>query len=490
MKQLIGAYGYLPVSGDSFDKVGILARTSNENNNGRSNAENTSLTANPKWIIEAETFFDNVSGNATYEYGEYLFLAYVQTDGESKYGYPIEFNIINHNEVIVDNDQPDRQGDNECEQTQFISPNNIDSTLPGYYLTTSLVKGQSNTIFAWYPNRLGRFQIYVYSPPNVIGATSVRYKIVTKNSDNDIYISESIEQTSPGWHQLLSKTGNTATDNWYFNKESRISLHLNTTESYRDNQWGNVGVNNSNANIDANHYVAVDAIKFVGGEAIINDNKSDITIISDCLNKKEINESDIIAKKIYRNYMEQSNNEIIIDEKNGISIKAVHESNNSKYYYKYFVISEDVFREEELFSINHENGAISERTNIFITAYRWFTSALNQLSKYVENLNDTYKQLFKNFLSGYFSNNKKSIWSKNNINNNDFLYPSVNATRAETLLLCMLGNNIEVQEGLQSSYSDVDQSNELYDIIETATKLGFVMMKIIILLVFLNQMIL
>ncbi|MGD9731581.1 MAG: DUF1566 domain-containing protein [Desulfamplus sp.] len=52
--------------------------------------------------------------------------------------------------------------------------------------------------------------------------------------------------------------------------------------------------------------------------------------------------------------------------------------------------------------------------------------------------------------------------------------PSLPANRAETLLLAMLVNGNTFEQNLPSHYSDVPTTYELYDVIETATKLGIV----------------
>jgi len=104
----------------------------------------------------------------------------------------------------------------------------------------------------------------------------------------------------------------------------------------------------------------------------------------------------------------------------------------------------------------------------------WYQYALKNIYSFIQE--DHLRIWFEKFCSAIFSNNKKrsSITSSVGASLNDLLFPDNYATRSETLLLCMLVNNIEIQEGLESSYSDVDKTNELYDFIETATKLGFV----------------
>jgi len=104
----------------------------------------------------------------------------------------------------------------------------------------------------------------------------------------------------------------------------------------------------------------------------------------------------------------------------------------------------------------------------------WYQYALKNIFSFIQE--DHMRILFEKFCSGIFSNNKKrsTITSSAGGNRTDLLFPDNYATRSETLFLCMLVNNIEIQKGLESSYSDVDKTNELYDFIETATKLGFV----------------
>ncbi|KPA16061.1 protein containing Peptidase M23, partial [Candidatus Magnetomorum sp. HK-1] len=344
-----------------FKAIGVLAKSGLNRNIQNDIPVSDGKWATQSWLTDDWKDTPDVNLNigikeyintcATYPSGEYQFMAFIAYTEEeniinSYKGYPLAFEILEKNSIVIDNDQ------SEFEVSQYVAPieDKIVSTIPGYFLQSDLLKGQSNAVTSWRPNRYGRFQILIYIPYNIPESIDVRYKIVIKNEDNDIFISEPINQSSPGWHQLLSKIGNTTTDNWYFNKESRISLHLNTTESYRGNEWGNVGIENSNANITENQYVAVDAIKFVGGEVKLYDNntKSDIEKIAEILANKGITESDSVARKIYRNFMEQSINFIKIND--NMSIAVVHNLNNKSIY---------LLNESELFSLSTLDGSIS-----------------------------------------------------------------------------------------------------------------------------------
>ena len=348
----------------SFNKIGIFVRRCQNvlspNRYEYCDDSECFPTENDRWIFFNENInipiSENypLSGNTNHlDTGAYLLYASVKEnhDQNSVRGYPILIEVLNENNIIVDNDQSDHDN-------SYYNSTNEDTTIqtiPGYYLKAELLTGNSNTITSWCPQRYGRFQIWVHIPRNVPDATQVRYKIVTKNSDNEIFISEPISQNSPGWHQLFSKTGDKTTDNWFFNNESRISLHLNTISSYQDSQWANVGVNRSNANILHTQKVAIDAVKFIGGETNALNDKSYIDIINEKLVTKGIENSYLIARKIYKNFMELS--EIIIIENNNYSITSTHDNNVSKYFY----IEKDTNNidiEEEILSIDHKKGTV------------------------------------------------------------------------------------------------------------------------------------
>jgi len=84
-------------------------------------------------------------------------------------------------------------------------------------------------------------------------------------------------------------------------------------------------------------------------------------------------------------------------------------------------------------------------------------------------------ELYEDFRSGDFSLFDSSELKKQKRNNPFGLkFPYTLATRSETLLLSMLITGYKIEKDLQSNYIDVSTMHPLYDVIETATKLGIV----------------
>ncbi|MBF0232681.1 MAG: SUMF1/EgtB/PvdO family nonheme iron enzyme [Desulfamplus sp.] len=84
--------------------------------------------------------------------------------------------------------------------------------------------------------------------------------------------------------------------------------------------------------------------------------------------------------------------------------------------------------------------------------------------------------LLPKFTDGIFSTNiqKNREGSVRSSTETVLAKPSIPANRAETLLLAMLVHGDTFEQNLPSHYSDVPTTYELYDVIETATKLGIV----------------
>lgn len=144
------------------------------------------------------------------------------------------------------------------------------------------------------------------------------------------------------------------------------------------------------------------------------------------------------------------------------------------------------------------NYNISADTEVFLDAIKFVSTdepiTNNQNSAYAsvclinttQTVNKTavdkpyYKKIYEGFIYGLYSitlpiqktreSTPRTITETTTI----LAEPSLPANRAETLLLAMLVNGNTFEENLPSHYFDVPTTYELYDVIETATKLGIV----------------
>ena len=321
-------HGSLDISGDFYHAT-IIAR----NSSNRNDAENHNSSANPSRLGEEGTWnstdltnIDEVSGNTDdYQAGDYLFLASLYDVDSRRYGYPIVFSILEENSLIVDNDQLEQQTGEEREHTEFTAPSQYSSDLPGYFLSAGVVKGQSDKIAKWNPRRRGIFQVVVYIPAGAT-ASSVRYKIVTKkdNGEKSIYVTNPINHNVSGWQPLSVTKDGKEIKHFFLKKNDYVSLHVNV--NYVASDWGvdeDVDEIDTNKDITASQYVAIDAIKFKGGLQKDSDNFDDLTKIRTGLNITED-----IARAVYRNYMTEAPNSIETSQDNE-TISVEHDSDNN-----------------------------------------------------------------------------------------------------------------------------------------------------------------
>ena len=321
-------YGSLNVSGEFYHAT-IVARS----RFNRNEAENSNSSANPSRLGEEGTWngnvlinVDGVSGNTSaYQAGDYLFLASLYDADSRRYGYPILFSVLKENSLIVDNDQPPPLiGPLQREQTEFTVPSKYHSTVPGYFLSAGLIKGQSDKVAKWNPKRRGIFQIVVHIPDGAT-ADSVRYKIVTKkdNGEKKIYVTNPINHNVKGWQPLSVTEDGNKIEHFFLRKDDYVSLHVNV--NYVAGDWGGIGENNSNKDITANQSVAIDAIKFKGG--LDSDGNDDLDKIHTGLGVTDDVARDV-ARAVYRNYMTEAPNSIETSQANE-TISVEHDSNNN-----------------------------------------------------------------------------------------------------------------------------------------------------------------
>ncbi len=337
-KPLYGSLTLNRVNEADFYKVGILAEKTNSLNRKKyydmdtDDAKWLAISQNPdpngvernKMTIGANTL---IYGDHEYkEEGIYAFSASVQknNNGEEIKGYPILFNVLQENELIVDNDQPPPLiglGPLPKGYTEFTAPSKYHSTVPGYFLSAGLIKGQSDKVAKWNPKRRGVFQIVVYIPAGAT-ADSVRYKIVTKKDNGDIkkiYVTNPINHNDEGWQPLSVTEDGNEIEHFFFGKNDYVSLHVNV--NYVAGDWGGIGENNTNKGITTNQYVAIDAIKFKGG--LDSDGNDDLEKIHTGLGV-----TDDVARAVYRNYMTEGPNSIETNQANE-TLSVEHDSNNN-----------------------------------------------------------------------------------------------------------------------------------------------------------------
>jgi len=386
-----------------------------------------------------------VTGSYVYDSGEYLFIGFIAENKDLNYkGFPITFSIINQNELIVDNDQSEQQPREAIKQTEFrksysLNDDNVTS-VPGYYLCAHLINGRSNALAKWKPMRRGKFKIKVFIPQASNLTKEVLYRLVKydENNKESKIVFDPVDQTNTGWNELSIDNGTNTI--FYLNKDDYIHLKLNNTNEDWD---GNM---NSNFKIDKNHFAIIDAIKISG----INE---DIEIIE---NWFSISENQ--AKKIYRNFMEESHDQI--DD-----IIVNHDNNKSTYT-----------KGNAQIIISWEDGSIetlgtpSAKKNIYTKP------AQERIENNLYGAGSTRSiEFYIDFKEGKFSPNSVELNRRKRNNHEDLQLPDTLATRSETLLLSMLVHGDTIQEGLNSSYVDVATTYPLFDYIETATILGIVM---------------
>lgn len=351
-KPLYGSLALSRVNEVNFHQIGIIAQTAGTNNRNQLGnvAENEG-----KWLASTNGLLVGinfpVNGNHEYRDGIYAFSASVQkeqTDSEIR-GYPILFNVLKENSLIVDNDQNGQQPGIALEQTEFNAPSKYYSTVPGYFLSAGLVKGQSDKVSKWNANRRGVFQMKVNIPqiPNATPeATVVRYKIVTKKSDGTlkkIYVTNPINHSQAGWQILTVGSAESKQEHFFLNTTDYISLDLNS--AYNEDHWDKVGAENTNMNIPNTSFIAIDAIKFIGGLRQDSNNNSDLVKIRNGLGVTEE-----LAAVVYRNYMTKNPNYIeTVQVDETISVEHNSDDNLSKYTLNDLVIT-----------ISWTNGAVVE----------------------------------------------------------------------------------------------------------------------------------
>ena len=335
-----------------FNKIGIYIRRCNDNTFPNRLAYEDMSTENERWLFDQFNGGNENNLNITVPQNTTLplsgsrnnipantYLFYASLRGgrvdpanglildDPAIGYPVLLEMIKENELIIDNDQASTQPGEDRDQTTFTTPNPIDTSVPGYYLSANLLKGRSTaTAAGWTPNRRGKLKVKVYIPEGA-DDVEVRYKLVFDNAQK-IGVSDAITHNQPGWHNLVwnYKDENNqviSTDTFFFNKNDRISLDMNAT----DEDWLPDVPDSSNYDIDETQKVAVDAIKFIGLD-------EDIILIKEGL---KIDEN--LARKIYRNFMTESPGPI-----DGISVEHGAEENGktfSRYTLGYIVLTID-----------------------------------------------------------------------------------------------------------------------------------------------------
>ena len=226
-------------------------------------ALNRTSGANPQWFMSESNYEVNgsitIPGSGTLDAGTYLFSAGVRkNEGDALVeGYPVLFEIVGKNDIIIDNDQIQGAGYSEFLPHEIVTINddeveadltdNID-VVPGYYLSAKLIKGtvDYNTSWAkWAPGVAGEYSLSVYIP-NGATANSVIYRIVPDGSNENTYIETIPVDQSNGdrWIQLSSTTQ----ENFNFTANGYVELLLS---------------NDANPSISNDQYVAFDAVKFV-----------------------------------------------------------------------------------------------------------------------------------------------------------------------------------------------------------------------------------
>ncbi|RKZ81956.1 MAG: hypothetical protein DRR19_21455, partial [Candidatus Parabeggiatoa sp. nov. 1] len=330
-------YGSLSLNRENeadFHQVGIIAQTAGTTNRNTNRSQLGDIGENEgRWLAENNDLTVGTNTEVSGDYGEYrdafyAFSASVQQEenGSSTSGYPVLFNVLKENSLIVDNDQLEQQPGQDREQTEFSAQSKYYSTVPGYLLSAGIVKGNSGKVTQWKPIRRGVFQILVHIPriPNnpTPAATSVRYKIVTRQDDGTttIDVTNPINHSQAGWQTLIVGSGENKQEHFFLNSTDYVSLDLNT--AYDEAHWGNVGRDNTNINIAANQFVAIDAIKFKGGLREDSDGDSDLTKIRNGLSVTEE-----VAAAVYRNYMTEAPNSIDTGQADE-TISVEHDSSN------------------------------------------------------------------------------------------------------------------------------------------------------------------
>ena len=251
-------YGNINLSG-YFQTASILVRDFSL----RTNAETVKggLDDNHRFLGKLENqSIRGINGNNSYAKGDYLFLGYIFDNGVARFGYPIQFSLVNNGDFIIDNDQSNADADqgNDARNTPTYNgtiidrttQTNIGSKVPGYFLTADLFTGRSNAFAQWKPYKSGTYKIYVHIPENnVATATNVRYIIKKDGTDTTAINSKVINQSTnaDNWVQII---GEDNTSSFQFNENGYIGLSLSNLQ------------NATNYSIDATRKVAFDAIRF------------------------------------------------------------------------------------------------------------------------------------------------------------------------------------------------------------------------------------
>lgn len=212
-------YGYLNIDGVGLDRVGVLARSSQN----RIDAENSTASyTKEKYLAYSETDFDGLYGNSDkYEKGDYLFVPYVYDNSEPRFGYPIKFAFVDKGGFIIDNDKPE---DGTARYNEHLTHSEL-NTVPGYFLTSRLAK-TSATNFRDYvrwsvpTDTKGRYKISAHiAEATTAEDKNVTYTIHTKDGNK----TKSIKQIlfSGTWAEL---------GEYELDDESYVDLSLYNTE--------------------------------------------------------------------------------------------------------------------------------------------------------------------------------------------------------------------------------------------------------------------
>lgn len=200
-----------------------------------------------------------ISGCSSFQVGDYKFFAESDQFGD---GYPIKFTILkNQNSVIVDNDQIDNGGYQYFQNTG----NGQRNLVQGYYYSSQLVKGQSDTIAQWKPNIYGTYRIYVHIPkglPSNGSAENVIYRIEVDGTDENQQLArinqrECADQWAPlivdeNNEYVVDCSGNENPSTFEFTQAGYVEIGLGT----------DINDLSSNSHIDSNTWVSFDAVKF------------------------------------------------------------------------------------------------------------------------------------------------------------------------------------------------------------------------------------
>ena len=238
-------YGFVQLEGDYYH-AGIIVRKSFL----REDLGNPEKSANPKYLTEVGNqdndnvinTINNFTGHNVFDSGDYLFSATVNDSDGRRYGYPLKYSILKSKySKIIDNDQI-----NNATSTyrQISDSEAFEGYSPGYYLSSQLIKIDSQVTGIWEPFVKGYYKIFAHIP-NDASATEIQYDIAI--TEDNVLLSEPVShiENQNCWVSLKTSDSNI----FELNTNSYVQLRI--------------GENSPNQNVNNNTTVAFDAIKFV-----------------------------------------------------------------------------------------------------------------------------------------------------------------------------------------------------------------------------------